>query len=112
MDVATWLRDLGLERHEAAFRDNLIEMDVVRDLTENDLEKLGLPLGDRKRVLKALAGLSPLAAAALGPVGGPRMRDEAERRPIWSIRRGSRPRLTRRTGAIWLAPISTTPPKR
>ena len=41
MDVATWLRGLGLERHEAAFRDNLIDMDVVRELTENDLEKLG-----------------------------------------------------------------------
>ena len=52
MDVATWLGDLGLERHEAAFRDNLIDMNVVRELTENDLEKLGLPLGDRKRVLK------------------------------------------------------------
>jgi hypothetical protein len=61
MDVATRLRGLGLGRHEAAFRDNLIEMDVVRDLTENDLEKLGLPLGDRRRVLKAVAGLPPPA---------------------------------------------------
>jgi hypothetical protein len=56
MDVATWLRSLGLERHEAAFRDNLIDMDVIPELTENDLEKLGLALGDRKRVLKAIAG--------------------------------------------------------
>jgi hypothetical protein len=60
MDVATWLRGLGLERHEAAFRDNLVDMDVVRELTEIDLEKLGLALGDRKRVLKAIAGL-PMA---------------------------------------------------
>ena len=37
MDVATWLQGLGLERHEAAFRDNLVDMDVVRELTENDL---------------------------------------------------------------------------
>ena len=59
MDVATWLRGLGLERHEAAFRDNLIDMDVVPELTENDLEKLGLALGDRRRVLKAIAGLPP-----------------------------------------------------
>ena len=82
MDVATWLRGLGLERHEAAFRDNLIEMDVVRDLTENDLERLGLPLGDRRRVLKAVAALPPLAAAASVPIAAPRARDEAERRPI------------------------------
>ena len=51
MDVSTWLQGLGLERHEAAFLDNLIDMDVVRELNESDLEKLGLPLGDRKRVL-------------------------------------------------------------
>ena len=64
MDVATWLRGLGLERHEAAFRDNLVDMDVVRELTEIDLEKLGLALGDRKRALKAIAGLPALEASA------------------------------------------------
>jgi class 3 adenylate cyclase len=81
MDVSTWLQGLGLERHEAAFRDNSIDMDVVRDLNENDLEKLGLPLGDRKRVLKAIANLpAPLAVAS--PIAAPRARDEAERRPI------------------------------
>ena len=83
MDVATWLRDLGLERHETAFRDNLIDMDVVRELTESDLEKLGLALGDRKRILKAIASL-PTAepAAAAIPVAAPRTRDKAERRPV------------------------------
>jgi hypothetical protein len=40
MGVATWLRGLGLERHEAAFRDNLIDLDVVGELIESDLEKL------------------------------------------------------------------------
>jgi class 3 adenylate cyclase len=82
MDVATWLGGLGLERHEAAFRDNLIDMNVVRELTENDLEKLGLPLGDRKRVLKAIASLPTLEAAASAPIAASRKRDEAERRPI------------------------------
>ena len=38
MDVSTWLQGLGLERHGAAFRDNSIDMDVVRELNENDLE--------------------------------------------------------------------------
>src|ERR1700683_3113441 len=82
MDVATWLRGLGLERHEAAFRDNLIDMDVVRELTENDLEKLGLPTAARKRVLKAIASLPALGAIASAPIAAPRTRDEAERRPI------------------------------
>jgi hypothetical protein len=45
---------LGLERHETAFRDNLIALHVVRELTESDLEKLGLALGDRKRLLIGL----------------------------------------------------------
>ncbi len=81
MDVSTWLQGLGLERHEAAFRDNSIDMDVVRELNENDLEKLGLPLGDRKRVLKAIANLPALEAVA-SPIAAPRARDEAERRPI------------------------------
>ena len=83
MDVATWLQGVGLERHEAVFRDNLIDMDVVRELTENDLEKLGLALGDRKRILKAIASLSRLQpAAAAVPVAAPRTRDTAERRPV------------------------------
>ena len=82
MDVATWLRGLGLERHEAAFRDNLIDLDVVRDLTESDLEKLGLALGDRKRVLKSIASLPTAEAAAAIPIAAPRARDKAERRPV------------------------------
>jgi len=82
MDVAAWLRDLGLERHEAAFRDNLIGMDVVRDLSENDLEKLGLALGDRKRILKAIASLPMLELKPPAPIAAPRARDEAERRPV------------------------------
>ena len=82
MDVATWLRGLGLERHEAAFRDNLVDMDVVRELTETDLEKLGLALGDRKRVLKAIAGLPMAETAAAIPIAAPRTRDTAERRPV------------------------------
>ena len=82
MDVAIWLRGLGLERCHAAFRDNLIDMDIVHELTESDLEKLGLPLGDRKRVLKAIACLPPPEATASAPTAATRRRGEAERRPI------------------------------
>src|SRR5580704_12754866 len=82
MDVATWLRGLGLERHEAAFRDNLIDLDVVRELTESDLEKLGLALGDRKRLLKAIANLPTTGPTAAIPIAAPRARDKAERRPV------------------------------
>jgi hypothetical protein len=58
MDIGAWLRTMGLGPYEAAFRDNAIDVDVLADLTDSDLEKLGLPLSDRKRLLKALAGFS------------------------------------------------------
>ena len=76
MDVSTWLQGLGLERHEAAFRDNSIDMDVVHELNENDLEKLGLPLWDRKRVLKAIANL-PRGGGGRRPYRPAAARDQA-----------------------------------
>jgi hypothetical protein len=54
MDVAAWLRDLGLGQYESRFRESEIDADVLPELTEADLEKLGLPLGPRKRILKAI----------------------------------------------------------
>jgi class 3 adenylate cyclase/predicted ATPase len=57
MDVASWLRSLGLEKYEPVFRENEIDADVLPELTELDLEKLGVPLGHRKRLLKAIAAL-------------------------------------------------------
>ncbi|MER8791897.1 AAA family ATPase [Mesorhizobium sp. M0983] len=59
MDVAAWLRGLGLQRYEQAFRDNAIDAEVLPDLTDADLEKLGMLLGHRKRFRKAVVGLGP-----------------------------------------------------
>ncbi|MGB8574949.1 MAG: adenylate/guanylate cyclase domain-containing protein, partial [Pseudolabrys sp.] len=64
MDVGGWLRNLGLGQYESAFIENAIYTDVLPELTEGDLEKLGIPLGDRKRLIKAIkamAGGSPRA---------------------------------------------------
>ena len=47
MDVVVWLRSLGLEKYEPVFRENEIDVDVLPELTELDLEKLGVPLGHR-----------------------------------------------------------------
>ena len=63
MEVANLLRSLGLERYEPAFRENEIDWAVLPELTDADLEKLGLSLGARKKLLKAIAGL----AVELGP---------------------------------------------
>ena len=45
MDVGAWLRGLGLGQYEGTFRDSEIETDILPELTETDLEKIGLPLG-------------------------------------------------------------------
>ena len=85
MDIADWLRGLGLEQYEAAFRENAIDAGVLRELTADDLRELGItPIGHRRKLLAAIAALRsggplpdspPLAADAR--VGG-----EAERRQL------------------------------
>jgi hypothetical protein len=57
MDIAAWLRDLGLERYEATFRENEIDADALPELTEAHLKELGLPLGPRLKILKAAGTL-------------------------------------------------------
>ena len=58
MDIGDWLRTLGLERYEQAFRENRIEADVLPSLTVEDLKDLGVTLvGDRRRLLDAIAAL-------------------------------------------------------
>ena len=59
MDVGSWLRDLGLGRYERAFIENEIDIDLLPELTEGDLEKLGIPLGHRKRIIRPLRRCSP-----------------------------------------------------
>jgi class 3 adenylate cyclase/tetratricopeptide (TPR) repeat protein len=54
MNIGDWLRNLGLERYEPLFIENAIDSDVLAELTEGDLETLGIPLGDRKRLIKAI----------------------------------------------------------
>jgi class 3 adenylate cyclase/tetratricopeptide (TPR) repeat protein len=56
-DIAPWLHALGLGRYEQAFRDNDIDGEVLTDLDDADLEKLGVSLGHRKKLLKAIAAL-------------------------------------------------------
>jgi len=63
MDVGDWLRGLGLGRYETVFRDNEIDVEVLPELTESDFEKLGVPLGHRKRLLKAIADAGATAIA-------------------------------------------------
>jgi hypothetical protein len=51
VDIAAWLRGLGLERYEPVFRDNEIDAAVLPELTDEHLKELGLPLGPRLKLL-------------------------------------------------------------
>src|SRR5271165_4373014 len=85
MEVGDWLRSLGLSQYGAAFRENGVDADVLVDLSVADLEKLGvLPLGHRKRLLRAIAGLSTSAAGSSpSPAVNSRpAADTAERRQL------------------------------
>ena len=62
MDIEKWLCGLGLQQYVTTFRDNAIDAEVLSELTEADLEKLGVVLGHRKRLLKAIATLAFPAA--------------------------------------------------
>ena len=57
-DVAKWLNELGLAEYAATFADNAIDEDVLSDLSDTDLEKIGVKLGHRKKLLKAIAALA------------------------------------------------------
>ena len=65
MDIGGWLRGLGLERYEQAFRDNEIDLRVLPELTADDLKELGVAaIGHRRLLLKAIADLAVGAGRA------------------------------------------------
>ncbi len=80
MDIAEWLRKLGLEQYEPAFRANEIDARVLPSLTAEDLKDLGVNLvGHRRRLLDAIAALgsplpNPPPQAGEGRVGAERER--------------------------------------
>src|SRR5437899_8626787 len=68
MDIAGWLQEIGLGEYGEIFRANAIDLEILPELTEADLEKLGVSLGHRKKLLKSTARLphspSPSAPSA------------------------------------------------
>ena len=68
MDVADWLRALGFERYQAAFRENDVDAELLLGLTDADLKDIGVnSLGHRRRLLEAIAGLRPERAPTSDP---------------------------------------------
>jgi SAM domain (Sterile alpha motif) len=88
MDVGAWLRRLGLERYEAAFRDNEIDAAVLPSLTAEDLKDLGIGIvGHRRKLLDAIAALRADVSAKPAPpdplpATDRTAKDTAERRQV------------------------------
>src|SRR5947208_16101282 len=88
MDLGSWLRTLGLERYETAFRDNEIDDTVLPNLTAEDLKDLGVGIvGHRRKLLDAIAALRADASAKAPPpdpiaATDRSAKDTAERRQV------------------------------
>ncbi len=85
MDVAAWLQGLGLERYVPAFLENRIDADILPSVTVEDLKDLGVTLvGDRRRLLDAIAALGAAVPPAATPAAAPDAPApaEAERRQL------------------------------
>src|SRR5262245_42054314 len=80
--IAEWLASIGLGEYAQRFADNAIDLSVVRDLTEQDLKDLGVLLGHRRKILRAIAELEGVAPAPIETATEPVARDEAERRHL------------------------------
>jgi SAM domain (Sterile alpha motif) len=83
-DIADWLEKLGMSEYAQCFAENRIDLAVLPELTDQDLKDLGVVLGDRCKILRAIAGLkstetvAPNLAREAVTVGRPQ--DTAERR--------------------------------
>lgn len=83
LDVAGWLEKLGMSEYAQRFVDNKIDSAVLRYLTDQDLKEIGLPLGDRRKMLRAIAELTadvPTFKPAVQDDSD--VRDTAERRQV------------------------------
>jgi class 3 adenylate cyclase len=84
--IADWLKKLGMSEYAERFADNKIDISVLPDLTEQHLKDLGVALGDRLKMLRAIRDLGEASVAVTAPstpVAAERTRrDDAERRQL------------------------------
>src|SRR5215469_6392848 len=82
--IADWLEKLGMAEYAERFAENRIDLSVLQDLTDQDLKDLGVVLGDRRKMLRAISELvsgPPAPAQAPAPVP-PVPEQSAERRQV------------------------------
>ncbi len=82
-EIADWLKTLGLSEYAARFAENDIDISVLRDLTDQDLKDLGVSLGHRRKMLRAIAELAgAVPASPQFALAEPKSQDTAERRQV------------------------------
>jgi hypothetical protein len=89
--LKSWLDSLGLSQYADVFAENAIDREVLPDLTDAELKELGILLGHRKKLLKAIAELGGKRAAVTGAARRSRKR---ARRPRWMALDPKPPRAT------------------
>ena len=81
--IADWLEELGMSEYEKCFAQNRIDLAVLPESTDQHLKDLGIALGDRLKMLRAIRELSGAALAPRQPVfTEPKPQDAAERRQV------------------------------
>ncbi|MET0943704.1 MAG: adenylate/guanylate cyclase domain-containing protein, partial [Mesorhizobium sp.] len=84
--ITDWLKKLGMSEYAQRFAENDIDMAVLPDLTDQHLKDLGVSLGHRLKMLRAIRDLSNVSAAVTAPSAlvdiEPTRRDDAERRQL------------------------------
>jgi class 3 adenylate cyclase len=78
--IVDWLKKLDMSEYAQRFVENRIDLSVLQDLTDQDLEKLGVVLGDRRKMLRAIAELS--AETRFTPQAVAQAQDTVERRHL------------------------------
>jgi class 3 adenylate cyclase len=82
-EIAEWLKTLGMSEYAERFAENRIDVSVLRHLTDQDLKDIGVLLGDRRKLLAAIAELAGAVPAAPQPTSAePKPHDVAERRQL------------------------------
>jgi hypothetical protein len=94
MDVGDWLRSLGLAQYETAFRESEIEADVLPELTDQHLKDLGVSLGHRLKILRAIREIGGDAPGRAQPSA--LAEPSAGNSPRCSSTSSARPRFRRR----------------
>ena len=64
--IADWLKKLGMPEYTKKFAEERIEIDVLRELTDQDLDRLGIPPGHRRRMLRAIRDLGSASDCRYG----------------------------------------------